>query len=519
MRVGGLLQPHRGLVPDRDPGGAPDEPRRVQAALVPDRARPDCSSWPATSSRTTTTTVLRHGAAVPVDRRRASTCRSTRCLFAGILLVDPAPQPGPRPRQPDRLADRRRSASGCCRGCSSSRRTRTTRPSRLAQKLVSMGYPFMDLMLVTGAIRLAVGGGRRSWRSILLLAAVVRVVRDGCDLRLVRAPRRLRQPDGLPRGRMGRVLSAVGRRGAAPRRSQAFSERSTEMKPRLSRIRLVALAVVSLIAPLTGAIIVSRYSTAHASADRRARGHRRLDHAVPARHREDVRPGPAAGAVGRARAGAARGGAGARHGDEPRGDPRAPRSRRPGRWPARAPRSGCCEVDRTAGRTTSSWWPPTARATDVTRSAGSHSTSCRIGSAQRLMDSRRLRRAVPREHDPRAALDPLGRRGVRARGADLHARRVPRHDGGRDGRRDARLRRRQPPGALLAGRARARERGAHRGPAAAGRARRGSPRSSRTPPTSSRSSSRPPDPLRQPVARRVCSDPDPRSSRERASST
>ena len=42
-----------------------------------------------------------------------------------------------------------------------------------AQKLVSMGYPLMDLMLVTGAIRLAVGGGKKNQAFFFLLAAVI----------------------------------------------------------------------------------------------------------------------------------------------------------------------------------------------------------------------------------------------------------------------------------------------------------------------------------------------------------
>ena len=41
------------------------------------------------------------------------------------------------------------------------------------QKLVSIGYPLMDLMLVTVAIRLAVGRGRKNPSFYLLLAGVV----------------------------------------------------------------------------------------------------------------------------------------------------------------------------------------------------------------------------------------------------------------------------------------------------------------------------------------------------------
>ncbi len=114
---------------------------------------------------------------------------------------------------------------------------------------------------------------------------------------------------------------------------------------------------------------------------------------------------------------------------------------------------------------------------------------------------------------------PRPRGGLRARRTVVHARRVPRHDGRGDPRGDAVVGRRQPPGALVAGGARAGERGAHGGPAAAserGAVRvagqellgRGGGRSSRPPWSATRA---------RPLL--GCSEPTPGSWRARASST
>ena len=46
--------------------------------------------------------------------------------------------------------------------------------STLLQKLVGMGYPFMDLVLVTVVVRLAIGRGRRAPSFYLLPAAASR---------------------------------------------------------------------------------------------------------------------------------------------------------------------------------------------------------------------------------------------------------------------------------------------------------------------------------------------------------
>ena len=87
------------------------------------------------------------------------------------------------------------------------------------QKLVSIGYPLMDLMLVTVAIRLAVGRGRKNPSFYLLLAGVVALFITDALYGWCGIARRLRQPDRLPGGRLGGVLPPDRRRGAASRPS------------------------------------------------------------------------------------------------------------------------------------------------------------------------------------------------------------------------------------------------------------------------------------------------------------
>ena len=82
------------------------------------------------------------------------------CLIAGHPPADPAPQPRARPRQRDRFADRRdrrrRDLVGVPDGA-----VRAGRRLDVVQKLVSIAYPFMDLILLTAVVRLAIGPGRR----------------------------------------------------------------------------------------------------------------------------------------------------------------------------------------------------------------------------------------------------------------------------------------------------------------------------------------------------------------------
>ncbi|MEO8423466.1 MAG: EAL domain-containing protein [Actinomycetota bacterium] len=128
------------------------------------------------------------------------------------------------------------------------------------QKLVSMGYPLMDLMLVTGAIRLAVGRGKKNQAFYFLLAAVIALFVTDAMYGWFGLHGGYDNQTGYLEGGWAAFYLLFGAAALHPA-VRSFSQRSTDTKGRLSRTRLAALAVVSLTAPLTDAIIVSRYST------------------------------------------------------------------------------------------------------------------------------------------------------------------------------------------------------------------------------------------------------------------
>ena len=128
------------------------------------------------------------------------------------------------------------------------------------QKLVSIGYPLMDLMLVTVAIRLAVGRGRKNPSFYLLLAGVVALFITDALYGWAGLHGGYDNQTGYLEGGWAAFYLLIGAAALHPA-VRSFSERSFEVRTRLSRTRLTVLAVVSLTAPLTDAIIVSRYST------------------------------------------------------------------------------------------------------------------------------------------------------------------------------------------------------------------------------------------------------------------
>ena len=127
----------------------------------------------------------------------------------------------------------------------------------LLQKLVAIGYPLVDLMLITGAIRLVVGGGRKNAAFYLLLSAVVTlfvtdaaygwaVLHGGYD-----------NQTGYLEGGWAAFYLMIGAAALHPA-ARLFSEKQTEVRRPLSRVRLTILAIVSLIAPITGVVLLSR---------------------------------------------------------------------------------------------------------------------------------------------------------------------------------------------------------------------------------------------------------------------
>jgi diguanylate cyclase (GGDEF)-like protein/PAS domain S-box-containing protein len=115
-------------------------------------------------------------------------------------------------------------------------------------------------MLVTGAIRLAVGGGKKNQAFFFLLAAVIALFVTDAIYGWAGLHGGYDNQTGFLEGGWAAFYLLFGAAALHPA-VRLFSDRSTETKTRLSRTRLAALAVVSLTAPLTDAIIVSRYST------------------------------------------------------------------------------------------------------------------------------------------------------------------------------------------------------------------------------------------------------------------
>jgi diguanylate cyclase (GGDEF)-like protein/PAS domain S-box-containing protein len=127
------------------------------------------------------------------------------------------------------------------------------------QMLVSIAYPLMDLMLVAGAIRLAVGGGQRNPAFFLLLAAVLTLfVMDAIHGWLGLHGGYDNQTGYLEGG--WAAFSLLFGAAALHPAVRLFSERSSEARTRLSRTRLTVLAVVSLTPPLTEAIVASGHA-------------------------------------------------------------------------------------------------------------------------------------------------------------------------------------------------------------------------------------------------------------------
>jgi diguanylate cyclase (GGDEF)-like protein/PAS domain S-box-containing protein len=137
----------------------------------------------------------------------------------------------------------------------------------LSQELVSIGYPLMDLMLVTGAIRLAVGGGgRKNLAFTFLLAAVIALFVTDAMYGWVNLHGIYDNQTGYLEGGWAAFYLLLGAAALHPG-VRVFSQRASVVRTRLSRTRLIILAVVSLTAPVTNAVIVGRYSTGNQRGD------------------------------------------------------------------------------------------------------------------------------------------------------------------------------------------------------------------------------------------------------------
>ncbi|HEY7478510.1 MAG TPA: diguanylate cyclase, partial [Actinomycetota bacterium] len=130
----------------------------------------------------------------------------------------------------------------------------------LLQKLVAIGYPVMDLMLITVAVRLAVGAGKRTPAFYLLLGGLVALfVTDSLYGWMVLHGGYDNTTGYLEAGWAAFYLLL----GASALHSSArtLTERSAEPGSRLTKGRLAVLATVSLIAPVTDAILTMQLAS------------------------------------------------------------------------------------------------------------------------------------------------------------------------------------------------------------------------------------------------------------------
>jgi len=124
-------------------------------------------------------------------------------------------------------------------------------------KFVSMGYPLMDMLLLTVAVRLAVGSGRRSPSLNLMVAAIVALfVTDSLY-------GWLQLHDGYIPGsgflEIGWIAFYVGFGAAALHPSMKhLSDRASDVDAKVGVGRLALLGAASLLAPLTQVIQIWR---------------------------------------------------------------------------------------------------------------------------------------------------------------------------------------------------------------------------------------------------------------------
>jgi PAS domain S-box-containing protein len=130
----------------------------------------------------------------------------------------------------------------------------------VAEKLVAVAYPFMDLVLVTVAVRLAVGRGRRSTAFHFIVASIAVlfvtdsiygwfVLHGGYD-----------NTSGYLEGGWGLFYLLLGAAALHPS-TLAFDEPALEIEPPRPRRRLLVLAAAALIVPSINFLVASRVQT------------------------------------------------------------------------------------------------------------------------------------------------------------------------------------------------------------------------------------------------------------------
>ena len=120
--------------------------------------------------------------------------------------------------------------------------------STLVQKLVGMAYPFMDLILLTAVVRLAMGAGKRAPSMYLMGAAALALFLTDTVYTYISVTGAVYDQSGYLEAGWGMFYLLWGAAALHPS-MRTLSDKAPEVEPRLSRLRLLLLAVASLIAP------------------------------------------------------------------------------------------------------------------------------------------------------------------------------------------------------------------------------------------------------------------------------
>ncbi len=120
--------------------------------------------------------------------------------------------------------------------------------SSLLQKMTAMGYPVMDLILLTVVVRLAIGGGRRALAFYLMAGATLALFVTDFAYSYLSVQGIVYDQSGYLEAGWASFYILWGA-AALHGSMRALSERTPDNEPRLSRGRLWLLALASLLAP------------------------------------------------------------------------------------------------------------------------------------------------------------------------------------------------------------------------------------------------------------------------------
>ena len=130
----------------------------------------------------------------------------------------------------------------------------------IVEKLVAMAYPLMDLILVTVAVRLAVGAGRRSPAFHLLMGSIAVLFVTDSIYGWIVLHGGYDNTTGYLEGGWGLFYLLMGAAALHPS-THLFDEPAAEVEPKQPRRRLLILAAASLLAPCINFAVSFRVQT------------------------------------------------------------------------------------------------------------------------------------------------------------------------------------------------------------------------------------------------------------------